>query len=70
MVESRGNRWTPQEDDLFRRMAEANFRPALITAKQICPRGQGARAYAIGLPLKWFRLKEKGEMRGLRQEGE
>ncbi len=27
------NQWTPREDDLFRRMAEANTRPELIAAK-------------------------------------
>jgi hypothetical protein len=27
------NRWTPQEDDLFRRMARANTRPEVIAAK-------------------------------------
>jgi hypothetical protein len=27
MVESRISRWTPQEDALFRQMAEANVRP-------------------------------------------
>jgi hypothetical protein len=39
------SRWTPQEDDLFRTMAEANIRPELIAAKlqQISPRRQGAR---------------------------
>jgi hypothetical protein len=33
MVEKRDTRWTPKEDDLFRRMAEANTRPELIAAK-------------------------------------
>jgi hypothetical protein len=33
MVEIRSNRWTPREDDLFRRMAEANTRPELIATK-------------------------------------
>jgi hypothetical protein len=62
MVELRSNRWTPQEDDLFRRMAEANARPELIAAKlNRSVHGIKARAYAIGLPLKWFRLKAKGK---------
>ena len=60
MVELRSNRWTPQEDDLFRRMAEANTRPELIAAKlNRSVHAVKARAYAIGLPLKWFRLKAK-----------
>jgi hypothetical protein len=62
MVEKRGTRWTPKEDDLFRRMAEANIRPELIAAKlNRSVHAIKARAYAIGLPLKWFRLKAKGK---------
>jgi hypothetical protein len=61
MVESPSSRWTAQEDDLFRRMAEANIRPELIAAKlNRSVHAVKARAYAIGLPLKWFRLKAKG----------
>jgi hypothetical protein len=33
MVEIRGSRWTPQEDALFRQMAEANVRPEIIATK-------------------------------------
>ena len=33
MLASRISRWTPQEDALFRRMAEANVRPEIIAAK-------------------------------------
>jgi hypothetical protein len=33
MVEIRGSRWTPQEDALLRRMAEANVRPDIIAVK-------------------------------------
>ncbi len=62
MVENLGNRWSPQEDDLFRRMAEASIRPKLIAAKlNRSVHAVRARAYAIGLPLKWFRLKAKGK---------
>ena len=58
MVETRSNRWTTREDDLFRRMAEANTRPELIAAKlKRSVRAIKARAYTIGLPLKWFKLK-------------
>jgi hypothetical protein len=61
MVEGRSNRWTPQEDDLFRKMAEANIRPELIAAKlNRSVHAVRSRAYAIGLPLKWFRLKANG----------
>ena len=58
MVESRSNRWTPQEDDLFRTMADANTRPELIAAKlNRSIQAIKARAYMIGLPLKWFKVK-------------
>jgi hypothetical protein len=62
MVEKRGTRWTPKEDDLFRRMAEANIRPEVIASKlNRSVHAIKARAHAIGLPLKWFRLKAKGK---------
>jgi hypothetical protein len=54
MVELPRNRWTPQEDDLFRRMAKANTRPEVIAAKlNRSVRAIKTRAYRIGLPLKW-----------------
>ena len=57
------NRWTPQEDALFRRMAEANTRPEVIAAKlNRSVRAIKARSYMIGLPLKWSKLKAKGEV--------
>ena len=55
-------RWTSQEDDLFRSMAEAGARPELIAAK--LKRSVPAiktRAYAIGLPLKWYKMKAKSK---------
>jgi len=62
MVEKSGNRWIPKEDDLLRRMAEANIRPELIAAKlNRSVHAIKARAYAIGLPLKWFKLKATGK---------
>jgi hypothetical protein len=62
MVESRNNRWTPQEDALFRKMAEANTRPEIIATKlNRSVHALKARAYAIGLPLKWFKLKAKAK---------
>jgi hypothetical protein len=60
MVESRGSRWTPQEDDLLRGMAEANIRPETIAANlNRSIHAIKARAYLIGLPLKWFKMKAK-----------
>jgi hypothetical protein len=60
MAERRSKRWTPQEDDRFRRMAEANTRPEVIAAKlNRSVHAIKARAYTIGLPLKWFKLKAK-----------
>jgi hypothetical protein len=56
------SRWTPQEDALFRRMAEANTRPEVIAAKlNRSVRSIKARSYMIGLPLKWSKLKAKGK---------
>jgi hypothetical protein len=41
-------------------MAEANIAPDLIEAKLDRPvHAIKARAYMIGLPLKWFKLKAK-----------
>jgi hypothetical protein len=63
MAERRSKRWTPQEDDRFRRMAEANTRPEVIAAKlDRSVHAIKARAYVIGLPLKWFKLKAKGKI--------
>jgi hypothetical protein len=43
-------------------MAEANTRPEIIAAKlNRSVHAIKARAYTIGLPLKWFKLKAKGE---------
>ena len=59
MVESR---WTPHEDDLLRKSAEANVRPEIIAIKlNRTVHAVKARAYMIGLPLKWFKLKAKGK---------
>jgi hypothetical protein len=55
-------RWTPKEDELFRRMAEANIRPELIAAKlNRSIHAIKTRAYTIGLPLKWFKPKVKAK---------
>jgi hypothetical protein len=62
MTSTHGNRWTPAEDDAFRKMAEANFRPELIAkALKRSVHAVKARAYTIGLPLKWFRPKAKSK---------
>ena len=59
---TRSNRWTPAEDDAFRKMAEANIRPELIAeGLNRSVHAIKARAYAIGLPLKWFKLKAKAK---------
>ena len=62
MPSAHSNRWTPAEDDTFRKMAEANIRPELIAeALNRSVHAVKARAYAIGLPLKWFKPKAKGK---------
>jgi hypothetical protein len=62
MLELRNNRWSRQEDDLFRKMAEANTRPELIAVKlNRSVRAIETRAYRIGLPLKWAKPKGKGK---------
>jgi len=51
-------RWTPEEDTLFRRMAERNTDPVIIAVKlDRSIQALKSRAYAIGLPLKWFKPK-------------
>jgi hypothetical protein len=61
MIDTRSNRWTPMEDDRFRKMAEASIRPELIAEElNRSVHAIKARAYAIGLPLKWFKPKAKG----------
>jgi hypothetical protein len=56
MTSTQSNRWTPAEDGAFRKMAEANIRPELIgKALNRSVHAVKARAYAIGLPLKWFK---------------
>ena len=43
-------------------MAEANTRPEVIASKlNRSVHAIKARAYVIGLPLKWFKLKPKGK---------
>jgi hypothetical protein len=60
MVENRSSRWTQQEDALLRRMAEASVRPETIAIElNRTVHAVKARAYMIGLPLKWFKLKAK-----------
>ena len=66
MVENRSSRWTAEEDELFRMMAEANTRPELIAAKlNRSIHAIKARAYTIGLPLKWFKLKAPSARKSL-----
>ena len=61
MAENR-KRWTPGEDALFRGMVEANIRPEIIAAKlNRTVHALKVRAYSIGLPLKWFRLRNTND---------
>ncbi len=56
------NRWTPEEDALFRSMAAASTSPEMIAAElNRSVHDVRARAYVIGLPLKWFKQKAKAE---------
>ena len=58
MTATHSIRWTPSEDDDFRKMAAANIRPELIAAElNRSVQAIKTRAYAIGLPLKWFKAK-------------
>jgi hypothetical protein len=45
MTATRSNRWTPEEDDAFRKMAEANIRPRTDreSAESVSSRCQGSR---------------------------
>jgi hypothetical protein len=62
MGETRGSRWTPKEDNLFRKMVEANVDSEIIAARlNRSVHNLRTRAYTIGLPLKWFRLKANGK---------
>jgi hypothetical protein len=62
MKEIRNNRWTPREDNLFRKMVQANTGPEIIAAKlNRSVQDLRTRAYTIGLPLKWFKLKANGK---------
>jgi hypothetical protein len=58
MVETHSRPWTPEEDDLFRRSAEETVSLESIAAKlKRSVHAIKVRAYAIGLPLKWFKPK-------------
>jgi hypothetical protein len=63
MIDTRSNRWTPMEDDLFRKMAEANTRPELI-AKELnrSVHAIKARAYTIGLPLNGLSRRLRADL--------
>jgi len=51
-----------RKDAHFRQMAEANVRPEIIATKlNRTVHAVKARAYMIGLPLKWFKLKGKAK---------
>jgi hypothetical protein len=62
MAETRGSRWTPKENNLFRKMVEANVDPEVIAARlNRSVNTLRIRAYTIGLPLKWFKQKTKAK---------
>jgi hypothetical protein len=54
----RNGRWTSEEDALFRKLADKHTDPEIIAAKLNRSVGElKTRAYAIGLPRKWFKAK-------------
>jgi hypothetical protein len=54
----RSGRWTPEEDALFRRLAEMPTDPEVIAAKlNRSMEAMKTRAYVLGLPRKWFKPK-------------
>jgi hypothetical protein len=54
----RSGRWTPEEDALFRRLVETHTDPEIIAANlNRSVHALKTRAYAIGLPRKWFKSK-------------
>ena len=56
LVENNRKRpWTSAEDEIFRKLAEANTPPEVIALKlNRSVHALKLRAYVIGLPLKWF----------------
>jgi hypothetical protein len=62
MGETRGSRRTPKEDNLFRKMADANIGPEIVAAKlNRSVNTLRLRGYTIGLTLKWFKLTAKAK---------
>ena len=61
MIDTRSNRWTPTEDDVFRKMAEANIRPELIAEELIGRFTLSRHAPMQSDPLKWFKAKGEGD---------
>jgi hypothetical protein len=58
MVETHPRRWTPDDDQLFRKLLEDDAPAEVIAARLKRPiSALKTRGYAIGLPLKWFRPK-------------
>jgi hypothetical protein len=54
----RSSQWTSEEDALFRRLVETRTDPEIIAARlDRSVHSLKTRAYAIGLPRKWFKPK-------------
>jgi hypothetical protein len=71
MIDTRSNRWTPMEDDAFRKMAEANIRPELIAAKlNRSVHAIKARAYANRTPIEMVQAEGEGEVKGWKWAGD
>ena len=70
MTAIRSNRWTSEEDDAFRKMAEANIRPELIAAKL----NRSVHAVKARLrdwaPIEMVQAKGEGEVRGWKLAGD
>jgi hypothetical protein len=56
MIETHLRKWTPDEDELFRKLVEEHVAAEVIATKlKRSISVLKVRGYAIGLPLKWFR---------------
>jgi hypothetical protein len=65
LLEGRGkvlvkkNRWTKQDDEMFRKLVAAGAAPQTIVSILKKTHAElRRRAYALGLPLKWFKRRE------------
>ena len=57
--------WTSEEDNLFRELADKHIAPEIIaTELDRSVQALKIRAYALGLPRKWFKRKSEKEASG------